>query len=257
MGSPSYIAPEQIRDEPLTHQSDMFSLGVVMYELLCGARPFRGANTMDTLDQVLRMTPPAPSQLRAELPAQIDPIVLRMIEKSPEERYANWAELALDLARVGRLSRLDQAIADSEKYTALRSSSLLSALSDAEIWELVRAGHWRRLPRQTVLVREGDIGDSLFILAEGEAKVTIQGKLLNVLRAGECFGEMGYVREDAAVRAATVETTTDTLAVALPRSAVEGLSLACQLHATRALLRAMADRLTLANVRVARSALNS
>ncbi len=257
MGSPSYIAPEQIRDEPLTHQSDMFSLGVVLYELLCGVRPFRGANTMDTLDQVLRMTPPAPSQLRAELPGQIDPIVLRMIQKAPAERYANWAELALDLARVGRLSRLDQAIADSEKYTALRGASLLAALNDAEIWELVRAGHWRRLPRQTVLVREGDIGDSLFILAEGEAKVTIQGKLLNVLRAGECFGEMAYVREDAAIRAATVETTTDTLAVALPRSAVEGLSLACQLHLTRALLRAMADRLTLANVRVARSAVSS
>ena len=86
----------------------------------------------------------------------------------------------------------------------------------------------------------------------GEAKVTIQGKLMNVLRAGECFGEMAYVRGDAAARGATVETTTDALAVALPRSAVEGLSIACQLHLTRALLRAMADRLTLANLRVSR-----
>ena len=253
MGSPSYIAPEQIRDEPLTHQSDMFSLGVVLYELLCGVRPFRGANTMETLDQVLRLTPPAPSQLRPELPAQIDPIVQRMIQKLPGERYVNWAELALDLARVGRLSLFDQTITDSEKYTALRASTLLSPLSVVEIWELVHAGHWRRLPRQTVLVREGDVGDSLFILAEGEAKVTIQGKLLNVLRAGECFGEMAYVRGDAAARGATVEATTDALAVALPRSAVEQLSIACQLHLTRALLRAMADRLTFANERISRA----
>jgi serine/threonine protein kinase len=253
VGSPSYIAPEQIRDEPLTHQSDMFSLGVVLYELLCGVRPFRGANTMETLDQVLRLMPPPPSQLRPELPPQIDPIVQRMIQKSPAERYANWAELALDLARAGRLSLFDQAITDSEKYTALRGSSLLSQLTDAEIWELVRAGHWRRLPSQTVLVREGDVGDSLFILADGEAKVTIQGKLMNVLRAGECFGEMAYVRGDAAARGATVEATTDALAVALPRSAVEGLSIPCQLHLTRALLRAMADRLTLANLRVSRA----
>ena len=253
MGSPSYIAPEQIRDEPLTHQSDMFSLGVVLYELLCGVRPFRGANAMETLDQVLRLTPPAPSQLRPELPAQIDPIVQRMIQKLPAERYVNWAELALDLARVGRLSLFDQAITDSEKYTALRASTLLSPLSVVEIWELVHAGHWRRLPRQTVLVREGDVGDSLFILAEGEAKVTIQGKLLNVLRAGECFGEMAYVRGDTAARGATVETTTDALAIALPSSAVEQLSIACQLHLTRALLRAMADRLTFANERVSRA----
>jgi serine/threonine protein kinase len=253
VGSPSYIAPEQIRDEPLTHQSDMFSLGVVLYELLCGVRPFRGANTMETLDQVLRLTPSPPSRLRSELPQQLDPIVLRLLQKAPAERYANWAELALDLARVGRLSRIEQAITDSEKYTALRTSRLLTALSDAEIWELVSAGHWRRLPGQTLLVREGDVGDSLFILAEGEAKVTIQGKLLDVLRAGECFGEMAYVRGEAATRGATVETTTDALAVALPRAAVDGLSVTCQLHLTRALLRAMADRLNFANERVART----
>jgi len=252
MGSPSYIAPEQIRDEALTHQSDMFSLGVVLYELLSGARPFRGANTMETLDQVMRVTPPPPSQLRPELPSQIDPIVLRMLQKSPRDRYANWAELALDLARVGRLSMFDQAVTDSQKYTALRGAGLLSALTDAEIWEIVRAGHWRRLPRQTVLVREGDVGDSLFILCEGEAKVTIQGKLLNVLREGECFGEMAYVRGEAARRGATVETTTDTLVVALPRTAIEELSVACQLHLTHALLRTLADRLEFANVRVSR-----
>jgi CRP-like cAMP-binding protein len=63
---------------------------------------------------------------------------------------------------------------------------------------------------------------------------------------------MAYVRGDAAARGATVETTTDALAVALPSSAVEQLSIACQLHLTRALLRALADRLTFANARVSR-----
>ena len=102
-------------------------------------------------------------------------------------------------------------------------------------------------------MREGDVGDSLFILAEGEAKVTIQGKLLNVLRAGECFGEMAYVRGDAAARGATVETTTDALAVALPRSAVERIEHRLPAASDRALLRAMADRLTFANERVSRA----
>ena len=253
VGSPSYIAPEQIRAEPLTHQSDMFSLGVVLYELLTGARPFRGANTIETLEQVLRVTPPAPSQVRSELPVPIDAIALGMLQKTPGDRYANWAELALDLARVGRLSVFDQAVHDSDKYTALRGAPLLAALSDAEIWELARAGQWSRLPRQTVLVREGEMGDSLFILGEGEAKVTFQGKLLNVLRKGDCFGEMAYVRGEAAKRGATVETTTDALIVELPRAAVDKLTIACQLHMTRALLRTMADRLDFANVRVSRA----
>jgi CRP-like cAMP-binding protein len=103
-------------------------------------------------------------------------------------------------------------------------------------------------------VREGEMGDSLFILGEGEAKVTFQGKLLDVLRKGDCFGEMAYVRGEAARRGATVETTTDALVAELPRAAVDALSVACQLHLTRALLRTMADRLAFANVRVSRAA---
>jgi CRP-like cAMP-binding protein len=206
------------------------------------------------LEQVLRLTPPAPSYVRPELPDHIDAIVLRMIQKSPGDRYANWAELALDLAHVGRLSVFDQAVHDSDKYTTLRNSPLLGALSDAEVWELARAGIWSRLPGQTALVREGEMGDSLFILGEGEAKVTFQGKLLDVLRKGDCFGEMAYVRGEAATRGATVETTTDALVAELPRAAVDALSVACQLHLTRALLRTMADRLAFANVRVSRAA---
>ena len=90
VGSPSYIAPEQIRDEPLTHQSDMFSLGRgAVRAALSGARPFRGANTMETLDQVLRLT--SRSRLRScarSCRPQLDPMVLRMLQKYPADRYA-------------------------------------------------------------------------------------------------------------------------------------------------------------------------
>ncbi len=254
IGSPSYVAPEQIRDEPLTHQSDMFSLGVVLYELLSGARPFRGETRLDTLHRVLHATP-APLRLtRPELPPALEPIVARMLQKSPADRYANWAELALDLARVGRLSLYEQAILDSEKFTALRASRMLSALLDAELWEIARIGQWRRVPAQTTLLREGEIGDSLFLLGEGEAKVTLQGRLLDVLRRGESFGEMAYVRGAQARRGATVQTTTDALAVELPSATLETLSTGCQLHLVRALLAATADRLEMSNARVARSA---
>jgi hypothetical protein len=253
IGSPSYIAPEQIRDEPLTHQSDMFSLGVVLYELLSGIRPFRGDTQLDTLHRVVHATPPPLRQARPDLPPAIDPIVARMLQKSPADRYANWAELALDLARAGRLSLYDQAILDSEKFTALRAAPLLSALVDAELWEIARIGLWQRVPAQTTLVREGDTGDSLFLLGEGEAKVTLQGRLLDVLRRGESFGEMAYIRGGQARRGATVQTTTDALVAELPRTRLDTLTTGCQLHLMRALLGAMADRLEMSNARVARS----
>ena len=254
IGSPSYIAPEQIRDEPLTHQSDMFSLGVVLYELLCGVRPFRGETRLDTLNRVLHYTPAPLRQARPELLPALEPIVAQMLQKSPADRYASWADLALDLARVGQLSLYDQAIADSEKFTALRTSRLLNALPDAELWEIAHFGVWQRVPAQSTLVREGEFGDSLFLLGHGEAKVTLQGRLLNVLGRGECFGEMAYIRGAQARRGATVQTTTDALVIELPRDRIETLSTACQLHLVRALLSATADRLEMSNTRVARSA---
>jgi len=251
VGSPSYIAPEQIRDDPLTHQSDMYSLGVLLYELLLGRRPFYGTSTADILDKVLSEAPPPPLTVRPDLPKQLNAVVLRMLEKYPEDRYPGWAELALDLARIGRLSVYDQDVRDSEKFMALRPAALLAHFSDAEVWELTRIGQWQRVPSQTTLVREGETGDSLFILARGEAKVTARGRLLNVLRAGDCFGEMAYVRDQSTLRQATVESTTDVLVAELSRSALDTLSVGCQLQLNRALLRTLADRLQFANMRLA------
>ncbi len=250
VGSPSYIAPEQIRDDPLTHQSDMFSLGVCIYEMLIGARPFSGGSTADVLEKVMLRDPVPPINLRSGLPEELNDLVLRMLQKFPEDRYPDWAELALDLARLGRLSVYDQAIRDSQKFLALRPSELLVQLTDAEVWEIARTGYWRRVPSQTPLIREGDVGDSLFILAGGEAKATARGRLLNVLRAGDCFGEMGYVQGKASQRQATVESTTDAMVTELSREALEQLSVGCQLKLNRALLHALADRLSLANMRV-------
>jgi hypothetical protein len=253
VGSPSYVSPEQILDRPLNHQSDMFSLGVLLYELLVGSKPFKGASTADILDSVLEHDPAAPSALRGELPRQLDPVVERMLQKSPADRYDSWAELALELARVGRLSVYDKAVRDSEKYTSLRAAPLLRSLTDAELWELARIGTWHRVAPHTAILREGEVGDSLFLLAEGEAKVTLQGKLLDVLRAGEVLGEMAYVRGEASRRQATVEVTKDALVVELPRAGLDRLTQGCQLHLSRALLRTLADRLAFSNTRAARA----
>jgi len=213
VGSPSYIAPEQIRDDPLTHQSDMFSLGVCLYELLVGRRPFVGSSTAEVLDRVLNEDPLPPIGLRPDLPDELNALVLRMLQKYPEDRYPDWAELALHLARLGGLSVFDQAIRDSEKFLALRPSSLLKALTDAEVWEITRIGRWRRVPSHNALVREGEPGDSIFLLARGEAKVTARGRLLNVLHAGDCFGEMAIM--DLFPRSASVRAIEDCTAIRL------------------------------------------
>ncbi|MEO5670364.1 MAG: serine/threonine-protein kinase, partial [Ramlibacter sp.] len=94
VGSPAYMSPEQVREQVCTHQSDMFSLGIVVYQLLTGRNPFEGENDFTTLYRISSEMPQAPSLLRTELPAAIDSAVMKALSKNPTERYAEWNDFA-------------------------------------------------------------------------------------------------------------------------------------------------------------------
>jgi CRP-like cAMP-binding protein len=129
---------------------------------------------------------------------------------------------------------------------------MLQLLSDAEFWELAAAGKWRRVPRGAPVVREDTPGTSFFFLAKGQAKVTRQGRLLNMIAEGECFGEMAFIRGGEEPRHATVEAMTELVLAEFDPETLEKMSLAAQLHLTRALVRNTVERLALANTRIAR-----
>ena len=103
-------------------------------------------------------------------------------------------------------------------------------------------------------MREGEPGRTLFFLAEGQVKVTKQGKLLGVLSAGECFGEMAYVKDGAMPRQATVEAMTDVIVAELDAEALRRTSMNCQLQLSNAMLHLLVERLALANERMTRGA---
>jgi len=253
IGSPYYMSPEQINGQDLGHQSDMFSMGVVLYELFTGKRPFTAASLPELFNKILNDQPAPPSTLRTGLSTEIDRILLMMLGKAPADRYPGWADLALDIAKIGRLSVYQKGIPDSDRFTALRKVSLLERLNDAEIWELVHAGRWSRIPPQQAIVKEGDPGKSLFFIASGQAKVTKAGRLLSVLSAAECFGEMAYVKSGGMPRSATVETIADTVLAEFEPEMLGKVSTNCQLQLTTALLHAMTDRLAIANERLSRA----
>jgi hypothetical protein len=247
MGSPYYMSPEQLQGQELTFHSDMYSLGVVLYELLTGQRPFT-ADKMEALRRkILQQPPVGPSKLRADLPKEIDGIMLRALAKKPEQRYATWSDFALALSGLGEKALPPGVIPDSEKYGSLKRVPALAGLSDLELWELVRAGTWLRVSANETIMRENDKGTRLFFLGKGQAKVTRQGRLLNKIYASECFGEMSYIREGGALRSVTVESVTELLLAAFEPEALDRMSLGAQLYLTRVLVRNLADRLELAN----------
>jgi len=251
VGTPSYMSPEQVRGASLGFESDMFSLGVVLYGLFTGQRPFTGETVTQLLMNIVEKEPPLPSEWRPDLDREVDRILLRMLRKEPDKRYASWADLAFDLAEIGRFSVYVKEISDREKFTALRGFQPLARLNDAEIWELVHASYWVRVPAQTTIVKEGDKGAELLFLASGEVKIVKQGRLLNVLRTGSYFGEMAHVKAGGIPRQATVETMTDALIAEFKPGAMKKLSVNCQLQLSQSLLNTVVDRLMFADERIA------
>jgi serine/threonine protein kinase len=106
-GKLGYLPPERVRNEPFDHRSDLYALGVVLWEMLTCKRLFRGANEAETLKNVLDMPIAPPSSVNPEVPASLDAIVMRALERDPARRYASGQEMAEDLEEVLRETKFN------------------------------------------------------------------------------------------------------------------------------------------------------
>lgn len=97
LGSPKYMSPEQVLGKEIDRRSDIFSLGVMLYEMLTGGSPFVGENVNAIMYQTLNLVPPAPSTLNANVPDMLNFIVAKALAKGVEDRYQNALDLARDL----------------------------------------------------------------------------------------------------------------------------------------------------------------
>ncbi len=104
LGTPAYMSPEQISGRPVDHRTDVFSLGILLYQMATGHRPFAGASSAELASAILRDTPPPVSSLRPDLPPNLSRVIRRCLEKDPDHRFQTARDIANELQDVTRPS---------------------------------------------------------------------------------------------------------------------------------------------------------
>jgi serine/threonine protein kinase len=249
IGTPRYMSPEQVRGEDVNNQTDLYSLGVTIYELLTGMSPFYAQSLKDLTHKILHEEPAPPSRYRVDLPEILDRIVMRCLRKDLRKRYRNGLDIAGDLAYIfDEINEATQELDEDARVKMSRRLKFFENFTDAELREVIRNGQWRNLASGRNIITEGELDDSFFILVTGEVSVWKGETELGVLREGDCFGEMGFggqIKRTATIRA---RGTVDLLV--LSATSIERANKDVQLKFHQVFVRTLIERLAKTNERL-------
>jgi serine/threonine protein kinase len=242
LGSPLYMSPEQINEWQISTNTDIFSLGIVMYEMLTGHHPFKADNLSAIAKKISSEKPPPLSEFRNDVPEGLEYALNRMLKKKADKRYSMGLDLAADLALIYEdLDRVENQDSLRDKFETVQNLGFFQGFTDADIWELVRACDWHNYPKGTSIIKEGEEDHSFYIVLSGLVSVEKNGQKIESLQEGDCFGEMGYLTK--AKRSASVIATTDVALIQVNASTLDRAEEGTQLRFLKIFVKTLIGRL--------------
>lgn len=249
VGSPLYMSPEQVREEDITSQSDIFSLGVVMYEALTGRNPFAADSLAAIVHQITEKPHTPLVEVRANIPERLGKIIDRALQKNTTERYQSALDLAADLSLVyDHLKLFNEEVSDQEKFNLVRGLAFFDEFPDTEVWEVINASNWLEYEPENEIISEGDIDDSFYVIVSGTVAVSRGAQAVHELGPGDCFGEMGFIAGKQ--RTATIIAKSQVTALMIRASLIERSSPHCQLRFHKVFLHTLVERLSATTRRI-------
>ncbi|MBF0403935.1 serine/threonine-protein kinase [Candidatus Magnetominusculus xianensis] len=243
IGSPKYMSPEQVKEEEITSQTDLFSLGSVMYELLAHVVPFDSENVSSLVFKIVNETPLPVSHYNKDIPEELEQIVQKAMAKDPRNRYPRGLDFAADLSKVYRnLKRPVVDIKEQAKFEQMKKLNFFRGFFDSELTEVIRAGAWEQYGVGEHIITEGDIDDSFYVIISGDVLVKKGDKAIVALKPGDCFGEMGYLAKTQ--RTADIVSLTPVSLIKVSGTLIEKMTVHCQLRFNRIFLRTLIARLS-------------
>jgi eukaryotic-like serine/threonine-protein kinase len=242
LGSPLYMSPEQINEWQISTNTDIFSLGIVMYEMLTGHHPFK-ADNLNAISKNITSEKPLPlSEFRNDVPEGLEYALKRMLKKSPDKRYNMGLDLAADLALIFEdLDLVEVHDVLRDRFEKVQKLGFFREFTDADIWELIRACDWHKYPSNTHIIKEGEEDHSFYIVLSGVVTVEKNGQKIDSLQEGDCFGEMGYLSK--AKRSASVLAKTDVSLIQVNASTLDRAAEDTQLRFLKVFVKTLIGRL--------------
>jgi serine/threonine protein kinase len=200
MGSPRYMSPEQVSDGVLTGQTDLYSLGVVMFELLTGRAPYTATSLPSLFKQIVHDDAPSAREMRADIIDGLDSIVQCALEKELLYRYQSGTEFAADLAALFTEIRTatDSHPDREQRFETLREFGFFNEFSDTELIEIVNFSQWRHIDAGQTCSFSAE--HNYAVVLSGDAEVIQAENVCTTISPGEVFATNG-TSADSSLRA--------------------------------------------------------
>ena len=252
VGSPRYMSPEQVQEDVITEQTDLYSLGVVMYELLTGKHPFEAESFSRLIYKVVNEDPPDPLSVKPGLPEKLAMYMQHALIKDPAKRFQSASEMIKYLKRVyvAAEQKMPQLVEDNnqkesgselskKKQEKIKSLSFFEDFDKTDLEMISENCLWLDFKEDDQVIQKNERDEGFYVLVEGELSI-------KSIKVGESFGEEAYLSGDA--HQLSVTASSKVAALHINKNLMEQLSAECQLTLYKELAETLARKLNSVNL---------